>query len=118
MGGADVRRGALDGLKVAVKSTSYYLTGSPDNSNGVKLGVKFEFGLSDMVILLPERLQRSHHLEEPEAPEHIASPRSRHIIFAAFYGLGVHGIRESERISLVFPQRPKVEVGKMMFEHC
>lgn len=85
--GADVRRGTLDGLVVTVKSIPFDMTTSSGGSHEVTSRVRL--ALSYIFTSSPECVQRDHHLEELEPPEHSTSLWRRHIHFAALHHLGI-----------------------------
>ena len=55
-------------------------------------------------------------MEELKPSECIAPPWRRRIHFAALYCLGMDGIWKLERLSRAFSKRPKVEIGKVIFD--
>jgi len=61
---------------------------------------------------LSECLQRSDHLEEPQSPEYITSPRRRSVHSAALHHLGMDGTRKFEGVSHSCTKRPEVKIGK------
>ena len=50
-------------------------------------------------------------MEELEPSEHLTSPWRRHIHFAAFYHLGMDGVRKFKRLSRALSERLEVEIG-------
>ena len=111
VGGVHVRHGTLDGIVVTIQTTSNDLAGSSGGGHEVRIEARTPLRV---FMPLPERLQRSRYLEEPEPPKYPTSPRNRYIHFPTFYYLGTCGIWKLERLSYALPECLEVKIGEQV----